>query len=113
VRERPHQIVLGHVEVRDRLSLNGLDVHLERHRRLADVLAAGERFLRLLRAAVDDHELVVRRRQTRAAADLDEALGLQEVHHALGDVLHGKAKRARDFGHRHLAAQVKRLQRKV
>ena len=111
--ERADEIILRDVQVRDGLSLNRLDVHLQRHRGLADVLAPRERFLRFLRAAIDDHELVVRRREAGAATDLDEALGLEELHHALGDVLHGKAERARDLGHRHLAAEVERFQREV
>src|SRR2546428_4718860 len=86
VRKRADEVVLRHVEVRDRLTLDGLDVHLERDRRLTDVLATRERFLRLLRAAIDDDELVVRRRQAGAATDLDEPLGLEELHHSLGDV---------------------------
>src|SRR6266542_2877466 len=61
-----------HVDVRDGLTLDRRDIGRERHRRLAHVLAARERLLRLLRAAVDDDELVRRRRDTRAAADLDE-----------------------------------------
>src|SRR5439155_18385269 len=113
VRGRARGVLRRDVDVRDGLALHRGDVGRERHRRVADVLAAGERLLRLLRAAVDDDELVRRGRDARATADLDEALGLEEIHDLVCHALDGEAQRARDVGHRHLPAQIERLQREV
>ena len=113
MRERAREVLRRDVDVRDGLALHRRDVGRERHRRLADVLAARERFLRLLGAAVDDDELVRGGREARAAADLDETLGLEEIHDLVGHALDAEAQRARELGHRHLAAQIERLQREV
>src|SRR5437762_9159754 len=113
VRERAHEVVLGDVKVRDGLQLHRLHVGREWDRRLPDVLAAGKRLLSLLRSAIDDDELVVRRREPRTAANLDESLVLEEIHDPLGDIRDRQTKGRADLGHRHLTPQVKRLEREI
>src|SRR5207237_3197320 len=113
VRERLANLVEGDLKAADRLGTNTIHVRRERHRSRADVADLCERLASSFLALRRDDVHVRRRGHARAALDLDEVLGLEELEDALEDLGERQADDVGQLGGGGLTLLVEDLQDEV